>query len=153
MDRVTIKINTTADVRNRLKVEAAQRGWSMNDLIIDAACAHLGITLSTAPPGAPFTENPLIRAVRDFVNSACETGEEYRVPSKDLYRCFRASSDAARRVCPADGMFGAAMSAAFPHLPKARVRIDGRLTYVYRGIRLRPDSQGMAKPDSQGMAK
>lgn len=140
---VTIPLKTTAHVRAQFKAEAALRGQTMNALIVQAACAQLGIPLADldGPHPAPRplgAREQVTPAVRRFANDRCEQGPEFTVPTGELYRAFLTHPAAQDVPAVAKNVFGMVLPLACPGVHAARARRGGRLTYVYRGIRLRP---------------
>lgn len=107
----------------------------MNAVILAAIRAHLGIPEQETAPGIPM--DPLV----SFVSDLCECSPEYEIASRTLYEAFRDYGSADDMRVQHASVFGAAIQSACPGVSSARVRRDGRLTYIYRGIRLRNPKQ------------
>lgn len=76
--------------------------------------------------------------VRRFVEECCSEAPDAETPSRELFEAFRAYA-AGHGLDPGhDSVFGAELRAACPTVTGTRRRRNGRLTYLYRGIRLQP---------------
>lgn len=108
----------------------------MNAVITDALTAYL--QESDTVVSLPVASTP----VRRFVEECCSEAPDAETPSRELFEAFRVYA-ARHGLHPGhDSVFGAELRAVCPAVTGTRRRRNGKLTYLYRGIRLCPDDHG-----------
>jgi len=104
----------------------------MNAVILGALASYFG------EPDTAHASGQAPASVASFVSDLCECGPGYEVPSRVLYEAYRAYAPADDLAAQHASVFGAALRSACPLITSVRARRDGRLTYLYRGIRYLP---------------